>query len=60
MRIRPVIVIALLLMATPAASKLDFELTKIAPGVIVFTSQEPGIGNAVAIITDRDVLVVDS
>ncbi len=60
MRIRLVIVVALLFMATPAASELDLELTKIAPGVIVFTSQEPGIGNAVAIITDRDVLVVDS
>ncbi len=60
MSIRTLMIVAFSLISTPASSGLVFEQKEIAPGVIVFVSQEPGIGNTVALITDRDVLAIDS
>ena len=60
MKVRGLVIVALLLLARPAHGELSFDVNEIAPGVIVFASHEAGIGNAVAIVTDRDVLVVDS
>ena len=56
------LLVALLLSlpATAAAEPLGFTTVEVAPGVLAFIQDERGVGNSVAIITDTDVIVVDS